>query len=385
MLSAVRIRNFRSIAGSDVKLDRLTVLIGANASGKTNFVDALGLIADSLTDELETAVLRRGGREALVWSGAEQPSFTISIDYRPVPKRAATTYEVDIAFDEDERPVVRREELLMKSSQEGPGRRRRALEVRDGRGVVFDETIGDRRQITGDAHILQVASLGVFEDQPQVKAMRDFIEGWKFLRVDVDAIRQPQTFQRTEGLATSAGNLAVVLNTMLIHRPDALASVNDALSAVIPGAPHVRPEVVGGKVVLSFSMPSFGSRTFPATSVSDGTLRLLAYLTALEIEPQPTLLCIEEPEHGLHPEAVVALVETLASSAEERKIQALLTTHSGDVLDALPSPAALRVVEKQEDGSTRIGQIEQIDDVGRWLEEFRLSELWRHHAIGATP
>lgn len=386
MLIRVAIRNYRSLADVEVTFEPLTVLIGANASGKSNLIDALALITDSLSGELETAVLSRGGREALVWYGAQEAAFSLALDYKPDPRRAATTYEMEVGFGDGDRPVVLSERILLKQARtETRGRRRNALDVALGRGKVFDEAIEAHREITGDAHTLLVAALGLFEEQPQVKQMRDFVEGWTFMRVDVDAIRQPQTYLRTESLSTSASNLALVLHAMMVHRPEALASVNEMLSAVIPGEPRAEPQVVGGKVILGFRSAQFPDQTFPSSSVSDGTLRLLAYLTALEIDPHPSLICIEEPEHGLHPDAVAGLIEILSVQSAERRIQLLLTTHAPEVLDAVPSPASIRVVEKQADGSTRVGPIDEMNDLDRWLEDFKLSELWRHNAIGANP
>lgn len=386
MLTRVRITNYRSLADVSVDLERFTVLIGANASGKTNFVDALGLLADSLSDELETAVLRRGGREALLWQGSASGSFTLSLDYRPDANVAPTTYEVTVGFDADRRPIVQHEKILLKRIRnEMRGRRRRALDAHNGRGTAFDEALEAPREFTGDPHMLQVASLGVFEDQPQVKEMRDFVAGWRFLRVDVEAIRRPQLFQRSEDLASSAANLGVVLNTIKTDHEAAFRWVNTTLGAVIPGEPEVVPQVLGGNVILTFTSPQFPGHEFPATSVSDGTLRFLAYITALEVHPPPSLLVLEEPEHGLHPDATSGLVEILVNTAEERDIQTLVTTHSGDVLDAVPSHKAVRVVERQDDGSTRIGPITELDDLNRWLKDFRLSELWRSNAIGANP
>ena len=135
-----------------------------------------------------------------------------------------------------------------------------------------------------------------------------------------------------------------------------------------------------GKAHLKFS-ESLLSGLLPATSVSDGTLRYLSYLTVLESQPPPSLVALEEPEHSLHPMMIKKLVDVLRDASENCQI--LVTTHSPEFVDYL-KPEEIIVVDKVE-GKTKVSYPKDINSLYEWLSDFRLVELWKMRQIGGVP
>lgn len=382
MLTRVAVRNYRSLADVDVTFEPLTVMIGANASGKTSLLMALWLIRAGLTGDLGDATLAQGGRSTLAWEVDGDQPIEIEIDYQLADGRG--TYRFVFAFDPGNSPFVVSERLEVAPEMAGTEPAIIALD-RVGERVEVREEAERYLELQGDQWRLAAAGLGRFGNYPDLSSLLSYVDGWRFLEPDPRAARQQHAQLATEDLWSDAGNLAPVLHTIALRRPESLATINSYLSALVPGEPEVQPTVVSGIVTLLFRQPAFPHRQMTALEVSDGTIRLLAHLTALETDPAPTLLCLEEPELGLHPEAVAGLTQVLAAYAEGGETQILMSTHSPDALNAIPGPRNVRVVEKGADGSTWIGPIRELEDPESWLDKFTLSELWRMNAIGANP
>ncbi len=392
MLKRIELKNWRSVREQGLKLGPVNLLIGPNAAGKSNVVDALRLLAEAIRSDLETAVTRRGGLESVRFRGAsEGEEVTISIDYFvPDPSaphsRSDMRYSLTIAQEpESGRPAVAREELRVKVRRNEPGTQRLWFRSQWGKGRALRDVKTDQREAfdTGDPGILALKALGFLATFPRIRALREFIEGWQFLSVDLGAIRQPRRDERATRLDGKAANLANVLRTMRSFNASGLERILDNLRYLLTHVSDVVTDVEHGRVLLYLVEQPFGS-SFDVQVISDGTLRLLALLTALETMPEHGLLCVEEPEHGLHPLVFGPLLDIMREYCPtDGSRQVLLTTHSPDLVDAA-RPEEVIVVERNEEGASEFEHL-SARRLRRWLQDFRLGELWRMRQIGGVP
>ncbi|RMF37038.1 MAG: hypothetical protein D6759_02835 [Chloroflexi bacterium] len=392
MLKRIELRNWRSVREQGLKLGPVNLLIGPNAAGKSNVVDALRLLAEAIRSDLETAVTRRGGLESVRFRGASQGErVTISIDYFvPDPSaphsRSDMRYSLTIAQEpESGRPAVAREELRVKVRRNEPGTQRLWFRSQWGKGRALRDVKTDQREAfdTGDPGILALKALGFLATFPRIRALREFIEGWQFLSVDLGAIRQPRRDERATRLDGRAANLANVLRTMRSFNASGLERILDNLRYLLTHVSDVVTNVEHGRVLLYLVEQPFDS-SFDVQVISDGTLRLLALLTALETMPEHGLLCVEEPEHGLHPLIFGPLLDIVREYCPaDGTRQVLLTTHSPDLVDAA-TPEEVIVVERNEEGASEFEHL-SARRLRRWLQDFRLGELWRMRQIGGVP
>ena len=395
MLKRIEMHNWRSIQEQALELGPVNLLIGPNAAGKSNVVDGLRLLAEAVQADLETAISRRGGLDSVRYRGATDDQVSLAIHYFvPDPNapqsRSDMRYLLTMARDRQTgRPGVSLEELRVKTVRNEPGRQRIWFRSRSGRGrrrdaALRDIKTGAREEFdTGDPGVLALKALGFLATFPRIRALREFIEGWQFLNVDLVAIREPRRDERADRLDGRAGNLANVLRTMRAFDPPQLERILDTLRDLLRHVTDVDTSVEHGRVLLLLTEQPFDA-PFDALASSDGTLRLLALLTALETMPEHGLLCIEEPEHGLHPLVFGPLLDVIREYCPpDGTRQVLLTTHSPDVIDAA-EPAEVVVVERNAAGATEFSRL-SATRLRRWLQEFRLGELWRMRQIGGVP
>ena len=191
-------------------------------------------------------------------------------------------------------------------------------------------------------------------------------------------LRKPQAADLpNEWLADDYGNLFLILNR-LDFEPDAKAEFLDRLRDFLPDVTDYKLQIVGGTIQM-FLME--GRTPVPATRLSDGTLRWLCLLAILVAPAPPSVVVLEEPELGLHPDMINTLAEMLKKAS--LRMQLVVTTHSDILIDALSDvPEAVMVVEKGEDGTT----VRRLDaeTLKPWLEEYRLGRLWMQGQIGGT-
>jgi predicted ATPase len=304
VIRKVTYQRYKSLESVELEPGHLTVLIGPNAAGKSNVIDGLRLLAEGVRSDMETAVSRRGGIRNLVFRGSPELSFAIELDYFvPDPtaphSRSDMRYKVQVD-EEGGRASVAHEELRIKQRRSEPGTARIWFRNKRGRGKALKDPKSSIREPfdTGDPGLLALKALGFLTNYPRIKALRSFIESWQFLSVNLQAVRTPSRAERTDRLEADAGNLANVLRTL--RSTDKYKKILEDLQDLLSFLKDVDTQVDRGLVSLLLREEPFSDPT-EALAASDGTLRLLALVTALHLMPGHSLLCVEEPEHGLHP------------------------------------------------------------------------------------
>jgi len=363
----VTLKNYRSIADCAVDLGSLTFLVGPNGSGKSNFLDALRLTSDSLQTTLDHALRDRGGVQEVRRRSAGHPThFSIRLDF--LFGSSSGSYAFTLGARKGGAYSVQSEECRIRSGELGGADH--FYVVKDGRLVSTSEGVSP--PVSRDRLYL-VAAAGL----PVFRPAYDGLANMGFYNLVPDRIRELQPSDAGILLARDGGNLASVLARMERNHPRDKGVIEDYLSRVVPGVLGVEHETVGPMETVYFKQRVAGSESpwrFPASNMSDGTLRALGVLVALfqanddaAGDVGNSLIGIEEPEAALHPAAAGLLRDSL-SDASGRK-QVIVTSHSPELLDdpGLTIDSILAV--DAADGRTRIARL---DDAGRFALQERL-------------
>lgn len=360
-LRRVRIRGYKSIAYCDVQLHPLTILVGRNGSGKSNFLDALAFLRDATRFNVPEALKLHGGLQSLLCRSAKMESITIEIEvgfhtFDDVSYLA--NYGLTIPANGGRSPAQHQEQLLLHDAttgQEHGFRFAEGLLTWFGYGVPAEDA---KPKPATTSHLL----LSVVGYPPAVRLAEE-LESMGFYSFHPDAIRKLQKPVAGVMLDRDGGNLASVVEELEWAEPDTLKRVRDYLTVISDEVTDFHAKHYGEYETLRFRMRSASPESpleFDAASMSDGTLRALAALVAAfqldEAVARPSVVGIEEPESSLHPGATGALVDALDEATS--RTQVLLTTHSGDLLaDRDIDPFHLLVV-RMRDGQTQIGPVD---------------------------
>lgn len=378
-LKRVRIRNYKSIAECDVELGWLTLVVGRNGAGKSNFLDALRFVADSLDTSLDHALRARGGLAAVRRISTGHPrnfqiQLTLNID------RSLVEYEFEVGARQKGEFFVKREQLKV---TEHKVRLPHSYTVQD--GVVTSSSVLNMPPASLDRLFLVVAS-----GLPQFRPVYDALTGMGFYNLNPDQIRDVQTPDSGELLRRDGSNLASVISRLSDDRPETKARIREYLALIVPEIEDFNRVAVGHQETLEFRQRVEGAEhpwKFYAGSMSDGTLRTLGILTAVMqiVDRKETvrLVGIEEPETALHPAAAGALMDALREAAATTQV--VVTTHSPDLLDRFDPNTDTLLAVAQRDGTTEIGPADQasIESIREHL--FTAGELLRMDQLAPAP
>ncbi len=376
-IQRLRIQNYRVLRDVQFSdLTPLTVLLGPNGSGKSTVFDVFAFLHDAFTTNLRAAWDRRNRIRELRSRGERGP-ITIEIAYRQAPREKLVTYRLRLE-EENGSPVVV-DELLRWSTSPGPEAPRDILSFRRGEGRLYDET---RKVSTGEKldspDLLAVSTLGGLARHPRVAHLRRFISGWYLSYLSGGTKRTVPEAGPQARLSETGDNLPNVVQYLTEQHPDRLAEILRVLADRVPQLERVDTELLAdGRLLLRFKDAPFDEPVL-AKYASDGTLKLLAYLTVLYDPAPPPIVAIEEPENFLHPRLLHALAEEARLAAG--RSQLLVTTHSPYFVDAL-RPRELWVLYRDGEGFTRtvrasdmVGVVAQADAGGLlgnlWMEGY---------------
>lgn len=399
IIEGFRVRNFRALR--DVSLGRLsgqtdgdpltpfTVVIGKNGVGKSSLFDAFGFVADCLASDVETAcdMKQRGGFDRLRSKGVNEP-IRFEIYYREAPNERPITYELSINLDGSGRPYVESELLKQRRKGQKHGRPYPFLRLDRGKGLVWagEEAVEiegeeDRTQAVvelTDPRQLGIATLGTLKEHPRIKRFRDFLKGWYLSYFYPDAARSLPSAGPQRHLNVHGDNIGNVVQFMEREHKDRFKSILARIASKIPGIAKIDTEVTADKrVLLRFNDGAFDDPFF-AQQMSDGTLKVFAYLLLLEDPEPPPFICIEEPENGLYHKLLESLAQEFRTHATGKKNapQIFVTTHQPYFVDAL-SPEEVWILEKGQDGFSTIRRVSELDIVKNLVAEgLPLGGLW---------
>lgn len=348
-LPRVKIRNFKSIGACHVELRPLTLVVGRNGAGKSNFLDALRFVVDALRTSLDHAIRDQGGLEDVRRRSTGHPrNFSIELQVALRDARLAS-YGFEVAARRDGAFAVKWERV----------------EVKDKRGRLLDHYCREGSKILSSSSETMPP---VLEDRlflvnaaglPPFREVFDQLIAMGFYNLNPKVMKELQQPDAGELLHADGANLASVVARLRKDEPAVLERIQDYLSTIVPELTEVDRVALGPRETLQFWQRVKGSEhpwKFYASSMSDGTLRALGALVAvaqLADRKQPVrLVGIEEPETALHPAAAGALMDALREAAS--RTQVLLTTHSPDLLDQIEIDRDGLLVVVAEEGTTKI-------------------------------
>ena len=374
-----------SFAPDSVPLDLLglNVLIGPNGSGKSNLIEAIELLAATPRD-LAATIRDGGGPGEWLWKGEGGGRAEVNAVLKGAPTRRPLRYRIQ--FDavqsrvevtdeaiEEIKPVLGRDDVYFyyRFQQGNP-----VINVADGPRHLQRENLRPDQSVLAQRKDPDLYPEVTWVGE-RLGAFHTFRE-WSFGRYV--ALRQPQPADLPEDrLLADSRNLALVLNQIEHDRGG--ERLNDLMQRFYPRFERLSTRISGGTV--QFYLHEQGFRApIPATRLSDGTIRFIALAAALLAREPPPLLCIEEPELGLHPDALPLLGELLVEASA--RTQLIVTTHSDALVSALTDHVNKVVACERLGGSTVLRRLDP-NQLAAWLDEYRLGDLWRMGELGANP
>ena len=412
-IEGFKVKNFKSLEDvilgrlwnqhKDKSLTPMTAIIGKNGTGKSALFDAFGFLADALKSGVEEAcdTRGRGGFEKIRTQGQTGP-IEFAVYYREHGNARPMTYEVAIDADKFGRPYVLRERLRQRRKGQKYGQPFSFLMLNNGSGVVWkgeregrqidEETLDFDllwKKITAeepnetesieleDRRKFGIATLGALKQHPRIVAFRRFIEGWYLSYFTPDAARSLPLAGPQQRLNVHGDNIGNVVQFMEREHPRRFQGILKRIADKIPGIDQIDTEKTSdGRLLLRFNDKGFQA-PFYAQQVSDGTLKVFAYLLLLEDPTPPAFLCIEEPENGLYHKLLEILADEFREHANRRGgSQIFMTTHQPYLVDAL-EPKEVWILEKGADGFSTVRRASEDPIVNNMVEEgLPLGGLW---------
>lgn len=377
--------------GLDLELQDLNVLIGPNGSGKSNFLEVFEILralpkGEEEDNNLNETISQGGGRSEWIWKGDKKSDIEFDITlYEPSSKISILKHKFYLNLGLLSNPVVQIKKEAIENIYEGKDRSGPKYyyeKIQPNKYSVWSEKSKTIENIEGNSFSLSILSqrgetinLAIIAFIGLYTRMRLYRE-WAVGRNTI--FRTPQRAdQRNDRLEADFSNLGMVLSR-LRKDPVTKRALIKGLQELYEGLTDFEVVTEGSAIQVFFQEGDF---SIPATRLSDGSLRYLCLLAILLDPTPPPLICIEEPELGLHPDIMPKIADLLIDAS--KRTQLVVTTHSDVLIDALSEqPESVLVCEKHE-GQTQIKRLNK-DDIAHWLKDYRLGQLWTRGEIGGT-
>jgi predicted ATPase len=381
-LKSARIKNFKSLGDVELSFRDLTILVGANASGKSNCLEALSYLSNLLAI---SPISQTVGKQRLLRYDSDRMFFTINV--ADENNHAEYTVSVKLKTPNSKQALIASENLKVNGIE--------VIEIVQGKGKVSDES-GDNSQLY-QSDLLALTTAGNFGNRPFTKALANYIREWEFYNIEPDKIRQTevnlpflidqQVFYDSDNepnLGNQAERVKGILNYWAKNELDKFKEISEELKDCLNISLKIVRE---GKDIVR--VIEANGKEMPLVNMSDGTLRLIAYFILLYQSEIPPLIGIEEPERNFHP----GILKDIASIMRRlsKRTQVVMTTHSSQLLDCLnldeiSSDISVIVLSKKDEAGTKANLLENLaenrDDLADWMDEFGLgSAIYHSHLI----
>ena len=382
-VECIKLKNYKTFEDLELSnLPSLAIFVGANGSGKTTLFDLFGFLSDSLKNNVRQAIQKRGGFREVISRG-KTGFIEIELQFRILiaSKDRLVTYRLEIG-EENGLPFIQREILRYKRGSYGSPYH--FLDFTKGTGYAItneeafdkkDEELNRENQTLGSPDILAIKGLGQFQRFKAANAFRNFIENWHVSDFHIAEARPSQEAGYAEHLSPTGHNLPLVAQFMFEYHNHEFITVLTKMKHRVPGITNVEAvPTEDGRIVLKFQDGTFKD-PFIARYVSDGTIKMFAYLLLLH-DPKPhPLLCIEEPENQLYPTLVGELLEEFRDYSM-RGGQVFISTHSPDILNNAELKEVFWLVK--DNGFTQVFRAEQDELITNLYKEGDLlGYLWK--------
>ena len=385
LIKTIKLHNLLSFGPDTPELEMrpLNVLIGPNGSGKSNFIEAIGLLQAAPRD-LAAPIREGGGIGDWIWRG-EPKSTSAKVEVVVENRKGSQALRYRLGFAERGQRFELTEEQIENKSSMGSHDKPYIYFERRGAHTVLNYRDEKQRQLRPEEVDAEQSILAQRKDPdhyPELTylgeafaRMRLYRE-WTFGRYTPPRLPQKADLPN-DFLGEDGKNMGLVLNR-LKRETKAKAQILEALRKLYEGVSDFDTIIEGGTVQVFFQE---GDISVPATRLSDGTLRYLSLLAILCHPQPPPLICIEEPELGLHPDILPTLADLLREASE--RCQLVVTTHSDVLVDALTDTPESLVVCEKHNGGTEMRRLDKAA-LSDWLKDYCLGELWSKGELGGN-
>ncbi len=382
-IKSLHIQNLLSFGNESptVELSDLNVLIGPNGSGKSNLIEIIGLLRSTPKD-FAAEVGDSGGISELLWKGKPTAS-TALIEVIANPSGVNRTIRYRLAFSKTGALLkIVDERIENERPDSGHDKPYLYFDYNGGRPVL--NVAEEERHLRREEVNPQQSILSQRQDPdqyPEVTYLGRFFGSFRLYRNwdfgPDSGIRDLYGSElKSDFLEEDISNLGLMLNRL---RAESKAEFLKYLKMFYEGAEDIYTKIIGGLVDLR--LEEEGGISIPASRLSDGTLRWLSLLTILLQPDPPPLVCIEEPELGLHPDVIRPLAKLLLGASE--RMQLVVTTHSDALIDELSETPKSVIICEKHNGSSVLKQLDS-DQLSDWLKRYTLGQLWRTGEIGGN-
>jgi predicted ATPase len=357
---SIKITNYRMFKNIHIRdIPPFCVIIGANGTGKSTLFDIFGFLRDALKNNIRQALQIRGGYKEVITRGQEKEDIEIELQFRMKisDTERLVTYILRIGQEEN-RPMIKREILRYKRGEHGAPFH--FLDFQRGQGYAItneedfskpDKELDREEQKLESNDILALKGLGQFQRFKAATAFRSLIENWHISDFHISEARGSKEISYAEHLSPTGDNMATVAQYIYQQYPQIFQQILERMKQRVPGISSVEAkETEDGRLILRFQDQAFKD-PFIDRYVSDGTMKMFAYLILL-FDPNPhPLLCVEEPENQLYPTLLKELAEEFAHYSY-RGGQVFVSSHSPDFINAVPLASIFWLIKSQ--GITQI-------------------------------
>ncbi|RKZ52310.1 MAG: chromosome segregation protein SMC [Candidatus Parabeggiatoa sp. nov. 3] len=368
-IESIRLKNFKAFKDTLMSdMPKLCVIVGANGTGKTTFFDVFDFLKDAYKDNISQALNKRGGFREVKSRNSDGP-IEIEMKLSDSSFKQPLTYFIAIE-DENGTPIIKREKLGQ------------ILDFSRGKGFVvtnelevLEAKIEKEEQTLARPDILAIKGLAQFQKFSVIMKLGSWIETWHISDFHINSAKQVQENGAAEHLSREGENLSLVTHRLYERYPAIFNEILEKLRQRVPGIHSVAAKVTEeGRVLLKFKDEHFKD-PFLARHVSDGTLKMFAYLVLLYDTLKHPLLCLEEPENQLYPKLLWELAEEFRLYAN-RGGQVFISTHSPDFINALELDEVIWLIKNE--GYTTIKRARDDKQVAAFMAEGdQMGYLWK--------
>lgn len=357
---SINIKNYRMFKNIHIRnIPPFCVIIGANGTGKSTLFDIFGFLRDALKNNIRQALQIRGGYREIITRGQEQENIEIELQFRMkiLDTERLVTY-ILIIGQNNNRPVIKREILRYKRGEHGKPFHFLDFQLGQGYAITNEEDFSkpdkelDREEQQLESNdILAIKGLGQFQRFKAATAFRSLIENWHVSDFHISEARGSKEISYAEHLSPTGDNIATVAQYIYQQYPKIFQQILEKMKQRVPGISSVEAkETEDGRLILRFQDQAFKD-PFIDRYVSDGTMKMFAYLILL-FDPNPhPLLCVEEPENQLYPTLLKELAEEFSHYSDQGG-QVFVSSHSPDFINAVPLASIFWLIKSQ--GITQI-------------------------------
>lgn len=383
-IESLNIKNFKAFKNIEMEqIPNFCVVIGANGTGKSSLFSVFAFLRDALFSNIHTALAKLGGSKGFkeVRSRNTEGNIEIEIKFRIKDNTPLVTYFLSIG-EENGHPIIERE--ILRYRRGSKGQPWHFLDFAKGKGTAVVNELEEvsnikdlirEEQTLKSPDILAIKGLAQFERFPAVVALGNLIENWHISDFHISKARPEQEASYAEHLSTEGENLSLVTEYLYNRHRPVFDNIIKKLAMRVPGIINVDAKTTEeGRVLLRFQDGAF-IEPFLARYVSDGTIKMLAYLILL-YDPKPhPLLCVEEPENQLYPNLLWELAEEFNVYASQGG-QVFVSTHSPDFLNAVGIENVFWLIK--EDGYTKIRRAKEDEQLKAFIAEGdQMGFLWK--------